>query len=52
MLVGTGGGAHEQRDAVPASADDPLPLTETDRSRLQTFTHTGNASGPARMHVQ
>jgi hypothetical protein len=37
---------------MPASRGDPLPLTKTDRSRLQTFVHTGHASARARTRAQ
>ena len=37
--------------AAPSSSD-PLPLSEADRSRLQTFVHSGYASARARTRAQ
>jgi hypothetical protein len=37
---------------TPLSAGAPLPLIETDRSRLQTVIHSGHASGRPRTRAQ
>jgi hypothetical protein len=63
MLMSLKGGAHEHTPAATTSfepgpqttiptAADAVTLSEADRSRLQTFIHTGHASARMRTRAQ
>jgi len=39
-------------DAAAVTSSDQITLTETDRSRLQAFVHSGHASARARIRAQ
>jgi hypothetical protein len=60
MFMSTSFGAHDDRDDgcharwrhTPAGSSDQITLSETDRSHLYTFIHTGQQSARARTRAQ